>query len=155
VAGSASELAQRQKEISDTESKADSFKVVTAQATAINRWLATDVDWLDELEQTARRIRPQPLTAKNFPAASDAVLTSLTINRSTGLDANGGRMELQGAAKNPTAVKEIEDRLRDDKHHVTTGIGKQDKTIPGYDWSFGVAVHVDREDDQPTKAVKR
>jgi hypothetical protein len=154
MAGAAGELARLQQEIRDTETKADGFKTVTAQAAAINRWLATDVNWLDELEQTARRIRPEPLTAKNFPVAKDALLTQVTINRSTGQEANGGRMVLQGAAKNAVAVKEIEDRLRDANHHVTTDLEKQDKTIPGYDWAFGLAVHAERQDDQTVKTTK-
>jgi hypothetical protein len=82
-------------------------------------------------------------------------LTQVTINRSTGLEANGGRMDLQGSAKNAVAVKEIEDRLRDGKHHVTTGLEKQDKTIPGYDWSFGLAVRVERQDDPASQTSKR
>src|SRR5262249_30061372 len=48
LAGSAGELDELQKRIHETEAQADNFKTVTAQATAINRWLATDVNWLDE-----------------------------------------------------------------------------------------------------------
>lgn len=149
------ELASLQNRIHDVESQAEKYKDVTAQAAAIDRWSATDVDWLDELEQLARRVRPQPLTAKDFNVANDAVMTQLSVKRSTGVNAAGGQIDFDGVAKSPAAVAELEQRLRDERHHVTTGKGSQDKTtVPGYGWSFGVQVRVPRSEEGRIEAPK-
>ncbi len=128
--------------------QAEIYKDVTAQAALVERWSATDVNWLDELEQIAKRVRPKPLSAKDFPVDNDTVLTQLRIIRPTGVDAAGGRLELQGVAKNSAAVKDLEDRLSDEKHRVIPGLGKTDKSVPGYDWSFGLEVRVPRPDGE-------
>jgi len=85
------ELADLQARIRDVESQAETYKDVTAQAAIVERWTATDVNWLDELEKIAKRVRPKPVTAKDFPVDSDAVLTQLRIARPSGVDAAGGR----------------------------------------------------------------
>jgi Tfp pilus assembly PilM family ATPase len=147
-------LAELQNQIRDAEAQANTYKDVTAQAAVIERWMATDVNWLDELEQTAKRVRPKPLSAKDFPVGNDNVLTQLRIIRPTGVDASGGRLELQGVAKNSAAVKDLEDRLGDEKRRVIPGLGKTDKTIPGYDWSFQLEVRVPRPDEEVAGTAK-
>ena len=147
-------LAELQNKIRDVEQQADTYKDVTAQAAIVERWTATDVNWLDELEKTAKRVRPKPLAAKDFPVANDTVLTQLRIFRPTGVDAAGGRIDLQGVAKNSAAVKDLEDRLGDDKHRVIPGLGKTDKSIPGYDWSFQLEVRVPRPEEELAEAAK-
>jgi Tfp pilus assembly protein PilN len=142
-------LAQLQSQIHEAESRFnDSYKDITAQAAIVERWTATDVNWLDELEKTAKRVRPKPLAAADFPVANDAVLTQLRIFRPTGVDAAGGRLDLQGVAKNSAAVKDLEDRLGGDQHRVIPGLGKTDKSIPGYDWSFQLEVRVPRPEEE-------
>jgi hypothetical protein len=148
------ELAELHNRIHEAESQAEMYKDVTAQSAAIDRWAATDVNWLDELEQFARRVRPQPLTAKEFNVGSDAVMSQLTIRRATGANPSGGQMDFDGVAKNPAAVADLEQRLRDAQHRVSTGGGKQDKTVPGYDWSFGLQVKVPRPDETNAEAAK-
>jgi hypothetical protein len=117
--------------------------------------MATDVNWLDELDKTAKRVRPKPIAAKDFPVANDAMLTQLIITRPTGTDAAGGRLALQGVAKNSAAVKDLEDRLGDEKHRVIPGLGKSDKSIPGYDWSFQLQVRVPSPEEELAEAAKR
>ena len=144
----ARELAELQNRIRDVESQAETYKDITNQAAIVERWAATDVNWLDELKETAERIRPKPLTAKDFPVANDTVVTQLRIMRPTGVDAAGGRLNLQGVAKNSAAVKDLEDRLSDEKQRVIPGLGKTDKSIPGYDWSFQLEVRVPRPQEE-------
>jgi Tfp pilus assembly protein PilN len=146
------ELAALQNRIRDVEEQAKTYEKVTAQADVIEHWEATDVNWLDELEQTAKRVRPKPITAKDFPAASDTMLTQLRIIRPTGVDAAGGRLDLQGVAKNSAAVKDLEDRLSSDNHRVIPGLGKTDKAIPGYDWAYQLEVRVPRTDEESAGA---
>jgi Tfp pilus assembly PilM family ATPase len=154
IADPARELAQFQQRTREVESQLERYKEINAQAAAMNRWEATDVNYLDELEQLARRVRPKPLDANDYPADKDAVLTELRLIRPTGLNAAGGRIELLGVAKNQAAVPDLEQRLVDATHRVTTGLGQQDKTMPGYDWRFGLEVRVVRPDDETSGAAK-
>lgn len=147
-------LAELQSRIQDVEKQAETYKDVTTQAAIVERWTATDVNWLDELEQTAKRVRPKPLSAKDFPVASDTVLTQVRIIRPTGIEAAGGRLDLQGVAKNSAAVKDLEDRLGGESRRVIPGLGKTDKSIPGYDWSFGLEVRVPRPEEVLVEAAK-
>lgn len=151
----ARELAAIQKETREVEAQADKFKTVTAQAEAVDRWLATDVVWLDELEQFARRVRPQPLTAKEFDVANDAVITQLTLHKQPGNKAVGGQVDVQAVAKNAAAVAALEQRLRDASHSVSTGTGKLDKAMPGYDWTFGLEMKVPPTPELPAEATKK
>jgi Tfp pilus assembly PilM family ATPase/Tfp pilus assembly protein PilN len=154
IAAPARELAELQSRIHEVEDQAKTYEKVTAQADIIERWEATDVNWLDELEQTAKRVRPKPVTAKDFPAASDTMLTQLRIIRPTGVDAAGGRLDLQGVAKNSAAVKDLEDRLGGEDRRVIPGLGKTDKAIPGYDWSYQLEVRVPRAEAESAEAGK-
>jgi hypothetical protein len=149
------ELAELQTRTHDVQAQADMYKSVTAQAAAVDRWLATDVVWLDELEQFAHRVRPQPLSAKDFPVADDAVITELVLLRPSGSNAVGGKMIVQAVGKGPTAVAALEQRLRDGQHGVSTGVGNLDKSIPGYDWKFGLEMRVPPTADQPVEAPKK
>jgi hypothetical protein len=149
------ELADLQARIREAQSQAELYKGVTAQAEAVDLWLATDVVWLDELEQFARRVRPQPLSAKDFDVANDAVITQLIMIKPPGNKAVGGRVDVQAVAKSPAAVAALEQRLRDATHNVSTGTGKLDKSFPGYDWSFGLEMRVPPASDEPAEAPKK
>jgi Tfp pilus assembly PilM family ATPase len=148
------ELADLQTRTRQLQAQADKYKDVTAQAAAVERWLATDVNWLDELKQFAGRVRPKPLKADDFPVANDAVLTQLTLMRPLGTNPSGGRLDFKGVAKSSAAVAELEHRLGDAGHVVTPGTGQQDKTVPGYDWSFGLEVHVPPSESDNSKLAK-
>lgn len=136
------ELAAVRSEIQLLEQSQEQYEKVSADAAAIERWLTTDVNWLDELEQFARRVRPEPLSAKDYPVNDDVVLTQLIMVRPPGRDTAGGKMEVHGVAKSSSAVPGLEQRLRDQQHRVTTGFGQQDSTVPGYTWKFGLEVQV-------------
>ena len=142
TADPARELAQLDSRIEHLQAQAEMYKDVTAQAAAIERWLATDVNWLDELEQFARRVRPEPLSAKEFPVDNDVVVTQLTMLRPPGIDAVGGRMDVQAKAKGDAAVRDLEQRLRDEWRRVTPGGVQQDSTVPGYPRALDLQVHI-------------
>ena len=48
----------------------------------------------------------------------------------------------QAVAKDAAAVATLEERLRDASHRVATAGGKQEHTVPGYDWSFNLRMDV-------------
>jgi hypothetical protein len=136
-----------------SEFKQQQFDKMLAEATSIERWLATDMNWLDELERFSRQWRPESLDSKKYPAAEDAVVTQLIAFRPPGNDAVGGRMAVQAVARSPQVVATLEARLRDEEHQVVTGGGKMDRTVPGYVWSFPLTIDVlpaaEREEAAP------
>ncbi len=113
-----------------------------AEATSIERWLATDVNWLDEFDRLSVQWRPEPLDSTAFPVADDAVVTQLTAFRPPGNDATGGRIVVQAVARNPQVLATLEQRLRDKSHEISAGGGKQDRNVPGYAWSFPLTINV-------------
>ena len=143
----ANELAAVTQEMQLLQQGQEKYEKVSADAAAVENWLATDVNWLDEMEQFARRVRPKPLTEKDFPVSEDVVVTQLTMSRPRGLQATGGYMALQGVAKSPAAVPVLEQRLRDERHGVSTGAAQQDTTVPGYTWRFNLEVSVPPSDE--------
>jgi hypothetical protein len=142
TASIASELADVQSQIETLGPRKKQYDKISANAEAIEDWLDTDVNWLDEMEQFGRRLRPQPFSAKDYPVNDDVVLTQLTMYRPPGLNATGGRMDVNAVAKSPAAVDGLEPRLRDDRHVVRPGTGGADTTISGYPWAFGLQIDV-------------
>ncbi len=124
------------------EFKEQQFDKLLAESASVKRWLATDVNWLDELDRLSIEWRPEPLDSKKYPAAEDAVVTQLIALRPPGNNAVGGRMALQAVARSPQVVATLESRLRDEEHQVDTGGGKTDRAVPGYVWSFPLTVDV-------------
>jgi hypothetical protein len=146
----ASELAAVQNEIQIAQESQKQYEKIVATADAVEKWLVTDVNWLDELEQTARRVRPKTFSDKDFPVNNDVVITQLLLSRPPGNDAVGGRMNIQAVAKNRAAVFELTKRLRaaEEKGEgrlVEGDGGQQDTSVPGYNWAFNVDVHVTPE----------
>jgi hypothetical protein len=147
------ELAELEARIADLSSQSEMYNEVSAQAAAVEQWLSTDVDWLDELEQFARRARPEPLSSKEFPVADDVVVTQLTMLRPPGVGAVGGRIDLQAKARSDAAVRDLEQRLRDESHRVMPGGVQQDNTIPGYPRSLDLQIQVLPSGADPTGAA--
>jgi Tfp pilus assembly PilM family ATPase len=139
---SSGELARVNAETASLEKQGKQYAKVTAQAAAMERWLATDVNWLDELDRFSQKWRPQTLDAKDFATSADALVTQITAVRPPGSDARGGRLDIQAVAKDAAAVATLEERLRDTSHRVATAGGKQEHTVPGYDWSFNLRMDV-------------
>lgn len=151
IAAPTRELAEIKAEIADLQAQVDKFETITAQAESIERWLATDVVWLDELEQFARRVRPQPLSDKDYPVNNDVVVTEVTMTKPAGSDAVGGLLDLKAKAKSDAAVRELEQRLRDGQHRVMPGSQKADSSVPGYPRSLDLQIRVvpSAEEEQP------
>jgi Tfp pilus assembly PilM family ATPase len=125
-----------------SEFKTEQLDKSLADAASIQRWLATDVNWLDEFDRLSNKWRPQPLESKEYPVADDAVVTQLTAFRPPGNDSRGGRLAVQAVARNSQVQAILEARLRDKTHQVEAVGGKADSSIPGYLWSFPLTVDV-------------
>jgi hypothetical protein len=141
------ELEAVKAELTSIGSQGKQYAQVVARAAAVEDWLSSDVNWLDELDRLSRLWRPQPLASKEFPVSGDAVVTQLVAISPQGSDSRGGFFDLRTMAKSAAAVAPLERRLRDDNHRVTTGGGKKDGSVPGYDWSIGLQVYVPPQSD--------
>jgi hypothetical protein len=150
TAAPARELADIEAQIAAMQQQVEPYEEITARAAAIESWLATDVNWLDEIEQLGQRVRPEPLTSKEFPVNDDVVVTQLIVSRAGGTDAVGGHADLQVKAKSDAAVRDLEQRLRATGHRVIPGGVQQDTTVPGYPRSTNLQLQVvPSEDDEP------
>jgi Tfp pilus assembly protein PilN len=147
TASIANELAEVQSEIQSLAPSKEQYDKITAHAEAVEDWLDTDVNWLDEMEQFGRRLRPQPFSAKDYPVNEDVVLTQVTMYRPPGVDATGGRMDVNGVAKSPAAVDALERRLPDERHVVRPGTGGADNSVSGYPWAFGLQIEVTPDEE--------
>ena len=123
-----------------TEKSAD----VEARAGEVENWLATDVNWLDQLENLSRKLRQQPLANGEFAVDDDVVVNSLSLDRSRDV---GGTIQLKAVARRPESVQFFETRLRDEQHRVRLQGGNHDSLVDGYDWAFELFVRV--EPDEP------
>jgi hypothetical protein len=136
------ELAGVRSQIASLQSSKKQYDTITNNAMAIEDWLATDVNWLDEMEQFGRRLRPQPFSSKEFPVNDDVVVTQLSMLRPAGNQAVGGKMGLSAVAKTEAAIAALERRLDDDRHKVRPGIVGSDSSVNGYPWAFSLDVDV-------------
>lgn len=102
----------------------DQWQPQMEQAAQIERWMATDVDWLDELDWLSKTIRTQPLSAEEFPAEADAYLRQFVATEAgdrNAAAAGGGRMDLTTRARSYGRLGQIEGLLRDERHVVDPG----------------------------------
>lgn len=139
-------------ELAGLEGQGNQFAEVVARADAVDRWSANDVNWLAELERLSRAWRPELLSSEEFAVADDVVATRLIAIAPQGAEGRGGFFDLQAVAKSSAAVAPLEQRLRDEEHRVSAGGGKQDRTVPGYEWSFGMRVDVPPQGDAEGEA---
>jgi len=148
------ELAELNQQIQKLQAEAELYKDVTAQVAAIERWLATDVNWLDELEQFARRVRPKALSEKDFPAEDDVVVTQLILTKPPAEIAYGGRLLVNAVAKSDAALRQLEQRLAAGPHRVVPGRVQRDMGVPGYPRSTDLEIQVQLPDSRQPEASR-
>ena len=134
-------------ELAALETQNEQYSEVVARAAAVESWLESDVNWLDELDRLSRRWRPEPLASKEFRVSDDAVVTQLVAISPQGADSRGGFFDLSAIAKSDTAIAPLEGRLRDEGHLVRAGGLKRDHSVPGYERAFGVRMNVPPHND--------
>ncbi len=141
--GPVRELARIRSQIKDLEPWVKQADQMTAKAAAVERWLGSDVTWLDGLDTLSQRLRPKLLSEKDFPVSEDLVATQLIVAKPPANDPTAGRVDLRAIAKNSAAVTPIERRVRDAEHQVSSGQGRANTTtVPGYEWEFTLRVGV-------------
>lgn len=111
------DIASLNKQISGVKQSAEEFAPYEQKAELLERWASTDVNWLDELNQLSTRLRPNSLSAKDYPAGEDVLVTELVAREPTDATA-GGRIELKAAVRKAEVLAALEGRLRDTAHNV-------------------------------------
>jgi Tfp pilus assembly PilM family ATPase len=99
-------------------------KKIQAIMLDIDKWSATDICWLDEIEALCGK----------FPQASDAMLVKLILGQ--GPLSKGGRITLEGLAKSSDNIITMEQRLSDPTHQVTNEGNSDDGAISPYKLRF-------------------
>lgn len=121
----------------DIESQLEQLDPDRQQAEAIEAWLATDVNWLDELDHVALTLRPEPLdNHEQFKPQRDVILTSLAAKQAPGRNAVGGTLELAGGVRDDDVLEDLEDQLRDERRQVNPKLMLKDPEASPYVWSF-------------------
>ena len=125
------------------------------QYESVKAWLATDVNWLDEVDRLSLQLRPQTLDDKNFDAPNDILLTSLVASKASGARGTGGTIVLKGRARDDRTLQVIEKRLRDNRHEVhPKGVVKSPEGLP-YVWDFQADLVVTPETNSPSGKQKQ
>ena len=107
------------------------------QSKQVEQWLATDVNWLDELDRIAVTLRPEPLDNHDaFDQENDVILTSVHARQAAGKKSVGGTVELAGVVREFDVINQMEQRLRTDNHQVTQKPSAEHPEDAPYSWSF-------------------
>lgn len=149
VAGIQQQAVQYEKDMGELEAEIKELEPELKQATEVEQWLATDVNWLDEIDRLAMTIRPHELdNHEDYQPDRDVQLRSILAKQAPGRNAVGGSITISGGAKSQVVVKEIEDRLRDEYHQVNPGLLDTDDNDKTFGWSFRdeIAVTPSEED---------
>lgn len=107
------------------------------QAAAIEQWLATDVNWLDEIDRIVLTIRPEPLDSHDdFEPDHDVLLTSVLAKQAPGRRGQGGTVELTGGVRDDGVLEGVEDQLRQPNRQVNPKLMIKDPEQSPYLWRF-------------------
>lgn len=101
----------------------------------IDRWLDSNVQWLDQAYWMA----------KTMPPAEATILSRLQMDA---LQGEGGVITLDGYVGDENGIKKVENALRDDSHQVQTLSSKQ-TDVSGYAWNFQERVTVAKPSFNP------
>jgi hypothetical protein len=138
----------------DQRAALEQFEPYVERAEALEKWLATDITWLDELDRATVALRPKQLDDPEYAAEADVLVKSMRTRRPDLNASGGGVLELDTLAKNSDALGPLESRLRDRKHTVRSGnVGRE----PGggeYALSVKYDVTVQSANSSPQKAAK-
>lgn len=121
----------------DIEQELDELAPQIKQAEAIDQWLATDVNWLDEIDRIVLTLRPEPLDAHDdFEPDRDVLLTSLLAKQAPGRRGQGGTVELVGGVRDDGVLEGVEEQLRKANRQVNPKLMLKEPEQAPYVWRF-------------------
>jgi len=99
------------------------------QLTAIDAWLADNVNWFEQLDWLSR----------NVPGPRDMILNDLTLSANS-----GGSMTLKTLVKDSSIFAPMEEKLRDDGHLVKPGEKGEQKGSPFYSYRYNLSIFLSK-----------
>ena len=141
------QLESAQQRLNEAEESVKKFSPYVQRVEKIDAWRASDVTWLDELDRLGHKLRPQPLSAKDFPTASDVRVTQLLATVRVGSGEPGGVIVLSARAKS-ASTQEVEARLRDRQHAVEPQSTAEVESPDGYNYQYVAKIVVPAEVDE-------
>lgn len=107
-----------------------------AKVAEIEKWMATDVAWLEELAYLSRKM----------PPAKQAMVTMLTCKTGT----VGGEMLVEGLVDTEATIQLVYDGLHAPPNHQVGGkTSSRDDSDKRYTWKFGASVRVGEPKPKP------
>jgi Tfp pilus assembly PilM family ATPase len=119
----------------------EQLEPIVKRVERVDQWVNSDVNWLDELAELSRALRPEPLDAAEFPQADDVVATKFTSVSAR----EGGQIKLNLAAKSQGVAMEIEERIQTedgDLLSIDDVPYDDEEALSGYPWNFPATEHV-------------
>ncbi|MGL4514253.1 MAG: hypothetical protein ACRCT8_14285 [Lacipirellulaceae bacterium] len=141
VAALDAKIAAAEARTAEAKRGAEEFRPYREQVETIDRWLATDVTWLDELERLVTRLRPNDVQSKDFPRETDAKLVQLVATARVEGDEPGGTVALQAASAS-ASMAALEARLRDASHPVEPLSTAETSAADSYRYLYRAAIRV-------------
>lgn len=103
----------------------------------VEQWLATDVNWLDEIDRITLTLRPEPLdNHEAFQPDRDVRLSSLVTKKAAGKRGVGGTVELAGGVRDDAVLEDMENQLRGPGRQVNPKSMINDSQDAPYVWTF-------------------
>jgi Tfp pilus assembly PilM family ATPase len=139
LAGMDSEIALLKEQSQHMDPHVKQAAEIEKKATAIDKWLAGDIVWLDELAALATKL----------PPAQDVMLSQLTISEDTG---KAPALKFNGLARNTDVDRQLQQALRDGRHDVTSPNTRQDDSHKPYGWNFSADMEIHSEENAATNS---
>jgi hypothetical protein len=136
-----SRIAALQKQRTAQEKLAKSGAKPRDDVARLDRFALSDITWLDELR----------LVSERFPASGAALVEDLTANHDP---KGGGKMSLSGVVDREGRIREMEDKVRDERHSISGNGAQFDVEAPGSrKWRFKETVTVAPPDEDAEAAA--
>ncbi len=140
VAGLSARAKEMARESADLTALLKRYERVNKDAEELAAWKQGDIIWLDELRELSREA----------PPADDVILAEVIVGSRAGGD---GKITLDGHVTNSAILDQLNARLTDARHSVSTDNSGEDKKDPHYHWQFKQSVRV-LTSDAPTSPAK-
>jgi len=149
-------MAQRDiEQRSEVEAEIEEWSTEKKQSEQIASWLATDINWLDEIDHLATTIRPKTLDDKEFPAEKDVRIDSLIATKAAGNRGSGGTIALSGSVRDDEVLSQLEQELRDPRRQVSSKNVLSEPDDAPYIWSFQSDLLITPEPEQVGGEARR
>lgn len=134
-------IEQRRQQLTALDGKVQQAEKLKNKVAEIDRWVAGDVTWLDELSRLSTHL-PSADKVRLRQMQFDAAEAQQMGPQPRGPERRRGRMRLEGYAREHGAISAMQRALRDENHHVFSDGGSEDSGDPDYPWRFDADIEV-------------